>query len=258
MDGRLFGVVHLRALPGSPRYEGDRAAVLESARADAGAYLDGGLDGIVVENFGDVPFHKADAGVAVVAEMTRVTTALVELAGADHPVGVNVLRNDAAAALAVAGASGASFIRVNVHTGVQFTDQGILEGRAAETLRLRRALDLGEVTILADVWVKHAVPPQGERLEDAARDAAHRGLADGLIVTGGATGAAPSADDLRAVRAAVPDRPLFAGSGVTPANVAEVLALADGVIVGTSLKETGDVRRRVDTARVKELVRASR
>ena len=103
------------------------------------------------------------------------------------PVGVNVLRNDAEAALAVAAAAGGRFIRVNVHVGSMFTDQGLLTGEAYKTLRKREALGL-PVLILADVMVKHATPPPGLTLESAARDCWFRGLADALIVTGSETG----------------------------------------------------------------------
>jgi len=253
---RVIGVVHLQPLPGSPGYAGSRHAVRAAARRDAEALLEGGVDGLIVENFGDVPFHATDAGPAVVAEMTLIARDLAELAGPTRPLGVNVLRNDARAALAVAAASGARFIRVNVHAGVMFTDQGTIEGRAADTLRERRSLAC-DVAIFADVWVKHAVPPAGARIEETARDIAYRAGADALIVSGRATGFAVAMSDLEAVRCAVPDRALYAGSGVTVDNVAEVLAVVDGVIVGTAVKEAGDVHRAVDRKRVERVVAAA-
>ncbi len=249
----LFGVVHLLPLPGSPGYRGDPQAVRESARRDADHLLAGGLDGFIVENFGDVPFHKNQVELAVVAEMTRIVTELVERAGPEPWIGVNVLRNDAAAALSVATAAGARFIRVNVHAGVMFADQGIIEGKAADTLRLRKKL-ASSVAILADVAVKHAVAPAGFELGAAAQEAAYRGLADGLVVTGPSTGSPSELEEVDEVRLAVPDRPIWVGSGVTDSTVAETLRHAHGVIVGTSLKEDGDVRRPVDPARVKQLV----
>jgi uncharacterized protein len=250
----LLGVVHLLALPGAPRFV-DRAAVRERALRDADALVSGGLDGYVVENFGDAPFTRARVSSSTVAEMAVVVEELVRQLGG--LVGVNVLRNDAASAISIAAATGASFIRVNVHTGVAYADQGTLEGHADETLRLRRQLEC-QVEIFADVAVKHALVPYGFSLEQAARDTAQRGLADALIVTGQGTGAATSPGDLHAVRQTVPGTPLFCGSGVSEATVADVLAIADGVIVGSSLKLDGNVSGPVDIERVKRLVARAR
>lgn len=251
----LVGVVHLGPLPGSPGWSRNLGAVIAAATRDARAYLEGGMDALLVENFGDVPFVKGAVAAATVAAMTRVVAVVTEVAGS-APVGVNVLRNDAHAALAIAVATGARFVRVNVHTGSMFTDQGLIEGDAAATLRLRASLG-ADIKILADVFVKHATPPPGATLAITAKDCVDRGLADGLIVTGHATGSAPLMDDLRLVRAAAAGVPILAGSGVTPANVASVLAIASGAIVGTSLKEHGDIRRPVDRDRVAALVAAA-
>ncbi|MBK7580939.1 MAG: BtpA/SgcQ family protein [Myxococcales bacterium] len=252
----LLGVVHLLPLPGSPQFS-SRRAVLDRALADADALLGGGLDGFVVENFGDVPFFREEVPPATVAEMTAVCARLRAQVGSEMLLGVNVLRNAAGAALAIAAAIGADFIRVNVHSGVMLTDQGTLEGRAHETLRTR-ALLAPSVEILADVAVKHATPPAGFDLEQAAKDTAYRALADGLIVTGSGTGRATSVERLSSVRRAVPDRPLFVGSGASSGSVAALLAVADGVIVGTHLKHDGRVEAPVDAERVRAFVSAAR
>jgi membrane complex biogenesis BtpA family protein len=253
-DKVLLGVVHLLPLPGSPRFT-SRAAVLERALADAAALVRGGLCGFVVENFGDAPFFGERVPASTIAEMTALTERIRVAVGSEPLIGVNVLRNDARAALAIAAAAGADFVRVNVHVGVMFTDQGALEGRAAETLRERGA---SPIEILADVAVKHATPPAGFDLAQSAKDTAYRGLADGLIVTGSGTGEATSVARLSAVRAAVPDRPLFVGSGASAETLGELLAVADGVIVGTHLKRDGRLEQPVDAARVRALVGAAR
>lgn len=257
--GRLvIGVVHLLPLPGAPRWGGDFAAVLDRARADLLALAGGGVDAAIVENFGDAPFRGAAVEPETVAAMARVLTELRGLTAL--PLGVNVLRNDAAAALALAAVCGGpgAFIRVNVHSGVMVTDQGIIAGRADETLRRRRVLGADDVAILADVLVKHAAPLGVTAIEDAARDAVERGLADGLIVTGAGTGQATDLDDARRVRAVLPDTPLLVGSGVTADNVRETLTIADGVIVGTALKENGVTTASVDPARVRRFVAAAK
>lgn len=248
-------MVHLLPLPGAPRWGGDMAAVVARARADARALADGGVDAVLVENFGDAPFHPGSLPPETVAALA---TAATEVAGAvDVPVGINALRNDAAAALGIAVAAGASFIRVNVHTGAMLTDQGWIEGRAHETVRRREEIAPG-VAILADVLVKHATPPQGLTLERAARETWERGLADALIVSGAGTGEATAPEALRRVRQAAPEAPLLVGSGVTPETVAALLAIADGVIVGTALEQEARPGAPVDRARVVRLVTAAR
>lgn len=231
------------------------ATVLDRARADAAALADGGVDAVLVENYGDAPFfpdHVAPETVAALATAAAAVSGEVAL-----PLGINVLRNDAAAALAVAAAVGGAFIRVNVHTGALLTDQGWIEGRAHETLRTRARL-APDVAVLADVLVKHATAPAGLSLERAARDAWERGLADALIVSGPGTGEATAVDDVRRVRAALPDTPVLVGSGVDEGTVGPLLAVADGAIVGTAFEEGGVPGGPVDSARVRRLVRASR
>lgn len=251
----VIGMVHLPPLPGAPRWTGSIEDVLERAAADARALADGGVDAILVENFGDAPFHPQLVEPVTVAVMTRAVTAVAEAVRC--AVGVNVLRNDAAAALAVAAAAGARFIRVNVHTGGMYTDQGWIEGRAAETLRLRGRI-APDVAILADVLVKHATPPLGVELADAARDAWHRGLADGLVVSGRATGAATDPERVRVLRDAVPEAPVLVGSGVTPETVGRTLESAHGVIVGSAHAVDGVAGGPVDPDRVRRLVEAAR
>jgi len=251
----LIGVVHLLPLPGSPRHREPMEGIVERALADGRALLAGGMDGVLVENYGDAPFFPERVPPETVAALAVCAR---ELARAlPCPVGVNCLRNDARAALGIAVAAGASFIRVNVHTGAYTTDQGILEGRAHETLRARAAL-ASEVKILADVHVKHAEPIGTEPIGRAARDAAERGLADALVVTGPATGAPVDLAQLRAVRDAVPDRPVLAGSGVDAANARSVLSVADGAIVGSALEEDGRAGNPVVLERVRALVSAVR
>jgi len=253
--GPLIGMIHLGALPGAPRFGGDLEAVLAAACADARALEAAGFDALLVENYGDAPFFADDVPQATVAALARAVAEVrrtVQL-----PVGVNVLRNDALAALAIAAATGAAFIRVNVLAGTMYTDQGPISGRAAAVARLRAGL-CPSLSILADVFVKHALPPPGLTLEQAAADTWIRGGADGLIVTGTSTGRETSLDDLRRVREAVPNAPLYAGSGVTAESVRAVLGMADGLIAGTALKRDGRVSNPVDPARARAFVAAAR
>ena len=209
----LVGVIHLRPLPESPRYDGDLAATITSAAADARALALAGFDAIMVENFGDAPFVPGRVSPITVASMTACALA-VRAAAPALALGINVLRNDAEAALAVAVAAGASMIRVNVHTGSRVTDQGLIEGRAHETLRLRRALSAERVALLCDVDVKHSAPLAARPIGEEAHDLAERGLADAVLVTGSGTGRGADRDDLEAVAAAV-RVPVLVASGVT-------------------------------------------
>lgn len=257
----VVGMVHLPALPGAPGYDdaGGREAVHAAARRDARRLDAGGVDALLIENFGDAPFYPDSVPRHVVAELTALVGTV--RAATDRPVGVNVLRNDGPGAVAVAAATGATFVRVNVHVGARVADQGLLEGRAHETMRLRDRLD-ADVCVLADVDVKHSTPlGSGGSAVDRLGEATERGLADGVIVTGPGTG---QAADLGTVRQAAAvrddaglDTPVFVGSGVTAETVGETLAVADGVVVGSALKMAGDASNPVSVERVERLVAAA-
>jgi membrane complex biogenesis BtpA family protein len=253
----VVGMVHLPALPGTPGFGGDRTAVRERARADVAALADGGCDAVLVENYGDAPYHPASVPAHTVAEMAAtVESAASEVA---LPHGVNVLRNDAEAALSVAAATGGAFVRVNVHTGTRATDQGLIEGRAHETLRLRERIDT-EVAVLADVAVKHSGAVTDRDLARLARETVDRGLADGLVASGPATGEATEGGHLRRVLDGRDDAsrevPVFVGSGVTAENAPDLLELADGLVVGTALKRGGETAASVERERVRTLLEA--
>jgi membrane complex biogenesis BtpA family protein len=251
----LIGVVHLQPLPGSPRWQGDLAWVIDAAVRDARAYQRGGAHAVFIENFGDIPFTRSCVGPETVAAMAAAGRAIRE--AIRLPIGFNVLRNDACAALALCAACGGSFIRVNIHTGAMLTDQGIIEGNAYETVRYRTRI-CPRAEIFADVHVKHAVPLGNSSIADAARDTVERGLADALIVSGTGTGMAADIADVERVRAASPHSKILLGSGVTLQNAREYLEFADGFIVGTSLKTGGKLAHPVDPKRVAALARLMR
>lgn len=251
----VIGMVHLGPLPGSPGWQGDLGAVIAAALADADSLVTGGLRSLMVENYHDVPFYPVRVPPVTVAAMTEVVSALHRR----HPevaLGVNVLRNDAEAALGIAAVTGARFIRVNVHVGTAVTDQGIIAGTAWRTMRLRRELQ-AQVGVLADVRVKHARPLVDRPLAEEACDLRARGLADAVIVTGCATGSPADPAEVLEVRRLLSDCPLLVGSGMTAAGVSGFAGVADGFIVGTSLKEISPGGRAVvSSARVREFVAA--
>jgi membrane complex biogenesis BtpA family protein len=253
----VIGMLHLPPLPGAPRFAGDVKMLTDHVLRDAEALASGGVHGLMIENYGDLPFYPDRVPAYVVAQMTalacEVRRRLPQL-----PLGINVLRNDGRSALAVAHASGARFIRVNVLCGARVADQGILHGIAHDLLRERALLRAeASVRIFADVDVKHSAPLAPRPLEDEVADTLHRGLADALIVSGSGTGRATDPGHVAAARAAAGGKaPVFVGSGVTARSLPEYLPHADGFIVGSAFKAGGDPAQPIDAGRVKELVGA--
>jgi membrane complex biogenesis BtpA family protein len=240
-------MVHLLPLPGSPSYGESIDQVIETAVSDCDQLTKEGFPALIVENFGDVPFYADSAPSETIAAMTVAVTAVgLTTEGA---IGVNVLRNDVPAALGIAAATDAQFVRVNVLTGIMYTDQGPIVGKAAEVLRKRSALT-PEVEIWADVMVKHAAAPHGIDARQAAGDTVERGLADEVIVSGSGTGAEPNIHEANIVKAAVPaGTRVVVDSGANVHNLSKLLDVADTVIVGSAIKVDGDANKRVDPIR---------
>ena len=250
----IIGVVHLLPLPTSPRWGGDLKAIIDRAEREATALASGGVDGIIIENFFDAPFAKDQVDPAVISAMTLIVQRLMNLV--TLPIGINVLRNDGCGALAIAACAGAQFIRVNVLNGVMATDQGIIEGNAHRLLRYRRELG-SEVKILADVMVKHAQPIGTVDLGSAIKDIIERSLADGVVLSGLATGHPPTLQDLELARKTAGNTPIFIGSGANWDNIDKLISMADGVIVSSSLKRHGRITQPIDPSRVSQFVEAT-
>jgi membrane complex biogenesis BtpA family protein len=262
---RLVGVIHLPPLPGSPRASGEASRsiddVAEATRRDAVALARAGFDAVMVENFGDAPFFPERVDPITVAAMTRCVLAAREAAanGRELLVGVNVLRNDAASAIAIAAATGASMVRINVHVGAVIADQGLIEGRAHETLRTRKAWGAERVALWVDVDVKHAAPIAPRPIVDVAKDAVLRGGAEALLVTGKATGAPADARDVARLHQALPRTPIFVASGSSPSDLPTLAeAGAHGVIVGSWLRRDGRAGGPIDARRATSFAKAFR
>ena len=247
----VIGMVHLQALPGAPQYNNNLNAVIDAALADANALEQGGVDGIMIENFFDAPFWKDHVPPETVASMARVISTIRQKT--KIPLGVNVLRNDGISALAIASACDCQFVRINIISWAMLADQGIIEGRAAEISRYRKMLG-ANVLIFTDCLTKHAVPLAPQQMEWVALDTWERGGADALVISGKATGYATDLGDVIAARKGVPSAPLLIGSGVTVENVLDFMPIVDGVLVGTSLKADGRVENPVDAARARAVV----
>ena len=246
----VIGVIHSLPLPGSPAYDGmAMEEVIGFALAEAQRYRAGGVDGLIVENQGDIPFAKPDAlGPETAAAMAVMTRAVRLESGL--PVGVNVLANGAIQALAVAKAAGAAFVRVNQWANAYVANEGFMEGPAGAAARYRAWLHARDVKIFADVHVKHGAHAivADRSIPEMARDAEFFD-ADVAIATGQRTGDAASLDELAEIADGT-SLPVAVGSGVTPANVGDILTIADAVIVASYLKRDGVWWNEVDPARL--------
>jgi uncharacterized protein len=248
----VVGMVHLLPLPGSPGFNGSMDEVVETAVSDASDLAEAGFPALMIENFGDVPFFPDVVPAETVSAMTVAAIGVSDATGV--PFGINVLRNDAHSALGIATATGAAFIRVNVLTGIMYTDQGPVVGQAAEVLRKRNALAPG-LEIWADVMVKHAAAPAGIDARQTAADTVERGRADAVIVSGSGTGAEPDIHEVSVMRAAVPtETRVVIGSGASASNLSKLKGSVDSVIVGSSIKIDGRALNRVDPLRAARFI----
>lgn len=254
-DRALAGMVHVAALPGTP---GSRLPVRDIARqaaAEARLLADAGFDAVILENMHDVPYLRREVGPEIVAAMTAAAEAV--RAEVDLPLGLQVLAGANRAAVAIAHAVGARFVRAEGFVFASVADEGVLdEADAGPLLRYRRAIGAEDVRVIADIKKKHSAHAitADVDLAGTAKAAEFFG-ADGLVVTGTATGAPTSPADVAAVRGAV-KIPVVVGSGVTPATAAELLAHADALIVGSWYKEGGHWAAPPDAARARELAKA--
>jgi membrane complex biogenesis BtpA family protein len=248
----VVGMLHVPPLPGSPKYGGSFESVGAAVLRDAQSLVEGGVHALLLENFGDAPFYPRRVPAHTIAQLAALAAQVRR--SCDLPLGINVLRNDGRAALAIAQASGAAFIRVNVLCGARLADQGILRGIAHRLLRDRAGLGASEIEIWADVDVKHSAPLAPRPLEQEVEEIIGRGGADAVIVSGHATGEAVEIDHLQSVRAAAGTTPVVIGSGLSPATLGQLAPLADAFIVGTWLKRDGNVENPVDRKRVRSLM----
>jgi len=248
-------MLHCPPLPGSPRFDGDLAALRDRVLSDAELLVSGGFRSLMLENFGDAPFLPGSVSPVTIAHLTTLARE-VRVRYPQVELGINVLRNDGCAALAIAHAVGASFLRVNVLCGARVTDQGLIQGIAHDLLRLRSQLAATSIRILADVDVKHSAPLAARPIRDEVGDVIERGYADAIIVSGSATGSAIDNGHLEEAVDAAAGVPVLIGSGVNEATAAELLKIADGAIIGSSLKINGQATAPVDITRVQQLLAA--
>jgi uncharacterized protein len=254
----IIGMVHCWPLPGAPGYSGyGMDTIIEQALRDADALAEGGCDGLIVENMWDIPFragaHIQPESIAAQAVVARKVREAFQL-----PLGINLVHNGGVTLLGIALASGADFIRVCMFAGAGVWDAGSWdEGCAADLMRRRKELHAEQIKIFADVDKKHSVRFPGIDLATHIEWTRFFG-ADALIVSGRMTGDAPDLEKVRQAKELAGDRPVLLGSGTDARNIAAFLEVADGAIVGSSVKQDGVIENAVDVARVRAFVDAAR
>lgn len=258
----LIGVIHLPPLGGSPGAEGLHPADalrIAGVRAVEEAVLlaKAGFQALILENFGDAPFYKTQVPPETIATLAVIAAAVRE--SVKLPIGINVLRNDPRAALAIAAVTGCDFIRVNVLAGVTATDQGLIEGNAAELIRERNRLG-ADIAILADAHVKHGHSLSSDDLAVEIEDLGLRAGADGVIITGTTTGRFVDEQTLSTAISIKKSRgiSIWIGSGSNSENIGEIRKLGFGVIVGSDLRKGGVAGAPLDLKRIRAFIAAAK
>ncbi|MCL7383429.1 MAG: BtpA/SgcQ family protein [Thaumarchaeota archaeon] len=250
----IIGMVHLMPLPGSPAYNGWTIdCIVENALREAKVLVENGVDGLIVENMWDLPYYAG--GEIPPEEVAAHSIAAREVVkSVNVPVGITCIHNGGRAALGIAKAAGAKFIRVCLYTGALIWDTGQIDhGNATELMRLRKLLHAWDIRFFADVYKKHAVTFPGITPEVHANWTDFY-LADAIIVTGKMTGVEPELGLLKTVKEAVGETPVIIGSGANIENIEKLLSIADGAIVGTFFKVKGITQNPVDPERVRKFM----
>ena len=248
----VIGVIHVGALPGTPRSSQTVSELIASAKHEAQLYREAGVDGVMIENMHDVPYLRGEVGPEIVAAMTAIA---VEVKGECRlPVGVQLLAGANSEAMAVAHAAGLDFIRAEGYAYAHVADEGLIQASAARLLRYRRMIGATNVQVWTDVKKKHAAHAitADVTLGETAETVEFMG-ADCVIVTGSATGKPPSIADIREAKTHC-TLPVFLGSGITANNIAEFYNEADGFIIGSTFKVDGLWSNTIDPARVTSLL----
>ena len=249
----LIGVIHVGALPGTPGNDCDVASIAAAGVAEARVYESAGFHGLVIENTHDRPYLKSRVGPEIGAAMAVIGAEIRR--AVSLPLGIQVLAGANSWALAVAHACGAVFARVEGFVFAHVADEGLIDASAGELLRYRRAIGAGNVRVFADVKKKHSAHAITADVDIAETGKAAEFFgADGVIVSGVATGSAADANEVRSVSQAV-TIPTLVGSGISPENI-HCYETADGFIVGSSVKRGGLWSNPLEESRVCAMVRA--
>ena len=249
----VIGMIHLKALPGTPKYQFNNTAIIEKALQEAHTYKDAGIDALMIENMHDVPYLKNEVGheisslMAIIAYLIKKETGL--------PLGIQILAGANRAALAAAFNSAADFIRAEGFVFGHLADEGYIDSNAAELLRYRKHLGAENIAVFTDIKKKHSSHALTQDLDIAEMaHAAEFFLSDGLIITGIHTGSAADTREIIQVKQSV-DLPVLIGSGINSDNVSDFLSIADGLIIGSYFKKDNYWENDIDPGKVKQLMK---
>lgn len=250
----LIAMIHVPALPGTPAYSGDWQTVIDQVKREAAIYQAAGVDALMLENMHDTPYLARKVGPEIVSSMTAAALAVRAVAPA-LPCGIQVLAGANQAALAVALAAGCQFIRAESFVFGHLADEGWMDSDAGQLLRYRKQIDAGHIAVYTDIKKKHSAHQltADVSLVETAK-AAHFFRADGVIVTGTATGAPAKTEELKSVKVACPEIPVLIGSGVNAQNLSNYTDYADGLIVGSALKVDNYWANSIDENKVADLL----
>lgn len=248
----VIGMIHVKALPGTPNYQGSINVILDKALQEARLYKESGIDALMLENMHDVPYQKNGVGAEIVSMMTLVANTIKQ--ETNLSMGVQILAGANKEALAVAKAAQLQFIRAEGFVFGHVADEGYIDSQAADLLRYRKQIDATDVAVFTDIKKKHsshAVTADVDIVETA--HAAEFFLSDGLIITGKQTGSETDIDEIKAV-ASETQLPVIIGSGVSIDNVAQYLPISDALIVGSYFKKEGFWKNELETTRIKKFM----
>src|SRR4026207_848483 len=248
----VIGVIHVGALPGTPRSSQPVSELVREAKEEARVYRECGVDGVIIENMHDVPYLKGEVGPEIVSAMTAIGNEVKGECGL--PVGIQILAGANIEAMAVAHAAGLDFIRAEGFAYAHVADEGLIQASAAKLLRYRKTIGAERVQVWTDVKKKHSAHAitADVSLGETAETVEFMG-ADCVIVTGSATGKPPTVEDVNEAKSHC-GLPVFLGSGITDANIADFYDHADGFIIGTAFKVDGLWSNTVDPVRVSRLM----
>lgn len=253
----IIATLHLMSLPGSPAYQGEEMTnILRYTMDEVEILISNGIDGLIIENHGDIPFIKPEKfGFETVAAMTYIASEVKKVAKKhDVQIGINCLANAPMPALAIGKAVGAKFVRINQFVNAYVSNEGFMDGKAGEVLRYRKSIGAEDIAIFADVHVKHGSHSivADRSIKEQAKDALFF-CGDVLICTGNRTGDPPSDEEIREIKVS-PNVPVLIGSGTNAENVEHLLSIADGTIIASYFKEHGKWQYKVNQERVEKFM----
>ena len=249
----IIGMVQVDALPGTPKYQGDKNKIIEKAIDEAKIYLDAGINSIAIENMHDVPYLNRNVGPEIISMLSIIAYEVKNKT--NLPIGLQILAGANKEALACAKSAGIDFIRAEGFVFAHVADEGFINSDAGELLRYRKIIDAENILIFTDIKKKHSSHnlTADVSIEETAK-AAEFFLSDGLILTGASTGKEADIDEIKAVKK-VSKLPVIIGSGITEKNFENYLPFCDAMIVGSYFKKEGNWENMVDRQRVKSFMK---